>query len=134
MTTGKFTLAATLLALVLAIPAVTFAAPAAPAHDSNVAKAQAFVQDMAKGDFSAAETDFTATMKNAAPPDKLQGIWEALVVQAGAFQKIAGTKTVNEGGYASVIVNTQFKNQTIGMLVTFDASGKIGGMHFVPAF
>ena len=60
----------------------------------------------------------TGQMKQAAPADKLQEIWRALVPQ---------------DGYTSVIVNTQFKNQTIGLLVTFDAGGKIGGMHQVPA-
>lgn len=134
MTTGKITLSAALLALVLAIPGMAFAAPAATASDNTVAKAQAFVQDMAKGDFTAAEADFTAQMQQAAPADKLQGIWQALVLQGGAFQKITGTKTVDQGGYTSVIVNTQFKNQTIGLSVTFDASGKIGGLHLVPAF
>lgn len=108
--------------------------PERPAGKDLTATAEAFVQDMAKGDFTAAEADFTAQMQQAAPADKLQGIWQALVLQGGAYQKIAGTKTVNQGGYASVIVNTQFKNQTIGLLVTFDSSGKIGGMHLVPAF
>ena len=123
-----------LSALLLAIPVMAIVAPAATASDNTSAKAQAFVQNMAKGDFTAAEADFTAQMKEAAPPDKLQEIWQALVLQGGAFQKIAVTKTVNQGGYTSVIVNTQFQNQTIGLQVTFDASGKIGGMHLVPAF
>lgn len=123
-----------LSALLLAIPVMAIVAPAATASDNTSAKAQAFVQNMAKGDFTAAEADFTAQMKEAAPPDKLQEIWQALVLQGGAYQKIAGTKDINEGGYTSVIVNAEFKNQTIGLLVIFDVSGKIGGMHLVPAF
>ncbi|MDE2139730.1 MAG: DUF3887 domain-containing protein [Gammaproteobacteria bacterium] len=134
MSTARIRLSAALIALLLTIPVMASAADAAPVHNNLVAKAEAFVQNMAKGDFTAAEADFTAQMQQAAPADKLQGIWQALVLQGGAYQKIAGTKTVNQGGYASVIVNTQFKNQTIGLLVTFDSSGKIGGMHLVTAF
>lgn len=134
MFTIKTKLSAVLIALAFVIPAMALAAPAVPAGDNTVARAEAFVQNMAKGNFTAAETDFTAQMRQAAPPDKLQEIWQALVLQGGAYQKIAGTKTINEGGYTSVIVNTEFKNQTVGLLVTFDSSGNIAGMHLVPAF
>ena len=134
MATGKITLSAALLALVLAIPGMAFAAPAAAASGNIVAKAETLVQNMAKGDFTAAEADFTAQMQQAAPPDKLQEIWQALVLQGGTYQKIAGTKTVTQGSYTSVIVNTEFKDQTVGLRVTFDSSGKIGGLHLVPAF
>lgn len=67
-------------------------------------------------------------------PGKLQEFWQALVLQSGAYQKVTGTKTVNLGDCTNVIVNTQFKNQTVGLCVTFDASGKIGDLHLVPAF
>lgn len=132
MTTARINLSAALLALITAISGMAIAAPDVAAGNGNVAKAEAFIQNMAKDDFAAAESDFTATMKNAAPPGKLQATWQALLVQGGAFQNIAGTKTIGQGGYTSVIVNTQFKNQTVGLLVTFDSRGKIAGLHIVP--
>ncbi len=32
-----------------------------------------------------------------------------------------------------MIVDTEFKNKTIGFAVTFNSFGKIGGLHLVPA-
>lgn len=132
MFTGKLKLPPALLVFALVIPAMALAAGNPPASSNLTAKAETFIQTMAKGDFTAAEADFTDQMKQVTS-DKLKGIWDGIVLQAGAFQKTAATKTVHEYGYTTVIVDTAFKNQTIGLAVTFDSFGKIGGLHLVPA-
>lgn len=117
----------------LAFVSAAIAAGSPTTDTALTGKAEALVHNMAKGDFSAAEANFTVQMKQAAPPQKLQQIWNALVVQGGAFQKTTSTKTIREGGYTSVIVNTEFTRQTVGLAITFDNSGKIGGLHLLPA-
>lgn len=118
---------------ILALFGVTASFAAAPAKSDYTATAVAVVNTMAKGGFTAAEAGFTDQMKQGVPPDKLQQIWNALTVQAGAFQKTGVTKTVQQDDYDTVVVNTEFKNRTIGFAVTFDSFGKIAGLHLVPA-
>ncbi|MGH8280239.1 MAG: DUF3887 domain-containing protein [Gammaproteobacteria bacterium] len=132
MAINKLKLTPVLLIFALAVPVVALASGTAPANSNLTVKAETFIQTMAKGDFTAAEADFTDRMKQVTP-DKLKGIWDGIVLQAGAFQQTGATKIVHAGGYTSVIVDTEFKNKTIGFAVTFDNSGKIGGLHLVPA-
>ncbi|MGB9430310.1 MAG: DUF3887 domain-containing protein [Gammaproteobacteria bacterium] len=126
-------LAALAFCTLLLSPTLALAAADASVNSALVAKAETFVHSMASGNFTAAEADFTDQMKQAAPPLNLKQVWGMLVQQAGAFQKTDKTETVITNGYTSVIVNTEFKDKTLGIAITFDSAGKIAGMHFVPA-
>lgn len=110
-----------------------FAAGKATANGKQVNQAQAMISSMAKGDFNAAETDFTDAMKQAAPPAKLSEIWSAITAQQGEFEKISSTKTLAKDGYLNALVETQFKNGVLVFNVTFDSAGKIAGFHLLPA-
>lgn len=121
------------LALAFLIPVAAQAAGGQDAKQSLMTRAVAFVHTLAKGDFQGAETDFTDQMKQAAPPDKLRDVWQQVLTQVGPYQDTGDSKIVDEYGYMSVIVATRFKNQTLGIKVTFDSAQKIAGMHFVPA-
>lgn len=120
------------LALALLASIAARAAGDQAAKESLVPKAVAFVQTLAKGDFKAAEADFTDQMKQAAPPEKLGEIWQGLISQVGPFQDTGDSKTVVEYGYTAVVVKTDFKSKVLGIAVTFDSAQRIAGMHFVP--
>jgi hypothetical protein len=120
------------LTLALLVPFVACAAGQAAASASLVPKAVAFVQTLAKGDFKAAEADFTDQMKQAAPPATLAEMWQRLVSQVGQFQDTGGSETVVQGGATTVVVKANFKSQALGIAVTFDSAQRIAGMHFVP--
>lgn len=110
-------------------------APAAGAGDANMtltSRAVAFVRMLAAGSFAAAEAQFTGQMRQAAPPAKLREIWSGVESQVGAFQGTGDTRTVVEGGYTTVIVRTDFKQQALGIALAFDSAQRIAGMHFVP--
>jgi hypothetical protein len=120
------------LALALLVPLAARAAGTQGEKGSLVPKAQAFVLTLAKGDFKAAEADFTRQMKDAAPPAKLGGVWRSLISQIGPFQGTGASKTVVRDGFTTVIVKTDFKTRALGIAVTFDSANRIAGMHFVP--
>lgn len=125
----------TLIGLTLAflIPIVVQAAGTRDAEKTLRPRAIAFVRTMAKGDFATAEADFTDQMKQAAPPEKLRQIWQSLLDQAGPFENTGDSKIIDQGGYTSVIVTTDFKTRALGIAVTFDSAQRIAGMHFVPS-
>lgn len=120
----------TLLALALLASASSLAAPS-PATDAAVASAKAFVETMAQGHFNRAEADFTHQMKQAAPPEKLRQLWNALIRHGGAFEKTGATRTMHRDGYTAVIVRTEFKKSPIGLEVAFDSAHRIAGLHLV---
>jgi hypothetical protein len=97
-----------------------------------VSKAVSFVRTLAKGDFKAAEADFTDQMKQAAPPPKLGEVWQRLISQVGPFQDTGNSKTVVQNGFTTVVVKADFKSRALGIAVTFDSAQRIAGMHFVP--
>jgi uncharacterized protein len=94
--------------------------------------AKTFVDQMAKGDFTAATSHFDSQMKGSAPPDTLKQIWGQLVGQLGAYQQQTGTHTGDIQGYHAVYVTTQFEKGPIDVRVVFNAQGQISGMQFVP--
>lgn len=119
-------------ALALLAPLAARAADARKSTDNLVPVAVAFVHTLAKGDFKAAEADFTRQMKQAAPPDALRHVWRQLLRQIGPFRDTGVTSTSAQSGYTTVVVRTDFKSRAIGIAVSFDSARKIAGMHFVP--
>ena len=120
------------LALALLVPVAARTADGQGAEASLVPKAVSFVRTLAKGDFKAAEADFTDQMKQAAPPAKLGEAWQRLISQVGPFQDTGDSKTVVQNGFTTVVVKTNFKSRALGIAVTFDSAQRIAGMHFVP--
>lgn len=120
------------LALALLVPIAAPAAVGQGTEESLVPKAAAFIHTLAKGDFDAAEADFTDQMKQEVPPTKLREIWQSLVSNIGPLQDTGDSKTEVEDGYTTVVVRGDFKSRALGIAVTFDSARKIAGMHFVP--
>jgi Protein of unknown function (DUF3887) len=120
------------LALALLVPLASQAAGGQAANGSLAPKAISFVRTLAQGDFKAAEADFTDQMKQAVSPAKLGEVWQRLISQVGPFQDTAGSKTVVQNGFTTVVVKTDFKSRALGIAVTFDSAQRIAGMHFVP--
>lgn len=117
------------LALALFVPSAALAAGGNAAHGGLPTKAVAFIRTMARGHFKSAETDFTARMKRAAPPQKLAALWHAFLKDLGPFQGTGKTLTVDQGGFESVVVRLNFKFHPIGLAVTFDSAERIAGLH-----
>lgn len=133
MTTDRRRVSLTVVfAIALLLPITGQVAGGQQASATLTSGAIAFVRMLARGNFDGAEADFTDQMKQALPPAKLSEVWTGVQSQAGPFQDTGDAKTVVQGGYTTVVVTTKFKQQAIGIAVTFDSARKIAGMHFVP--
>jgi hypothetical protein len=93
--------------------------------------AERAVDDLASGNPAAVFANFDTVMQQAVTEDQLKQLWLQLQVQYGNFLSRAGSQTVVESGYTSVIVVLHFQNGETGFKVTFDAAGKIAGLHLV---
>jgi pimeloyl-ACP methyl ester carboxylesterase len=92
--------------------------------------ARTFVEQLDKGEFTAATKTFDATMTKVMPPDELKKTWAKVLADHGAFQKLLGTRHETKGKYDIVFVTGQFAKHKADTRVVFDKDGKISGLFF----
>ena len=122
-----------LLGLLAGCAEATPATTPASAPTTMVPLAQAFIDQLVKGDFASAVKGFDSTMAQAMPETKLKDTWAQLLAQVGTFQQQTGTHTLEQQGYHIVFVTCQFANQAIDVQVVYNDLGQVSGLFFKPA-
>lgn len=91
--------------------------------------AEAYIQELADGEYEKAVERFDETMASQIGSAELQELWETLESQAGAFvdQEYHGTQPVE--GYQVVIINGLFEGADVVFTVTFDKDYQIAGFY-----
>jgi dienelactone hydrolase len=125
----RHALVAGVLALVLGPPLVT----AQEAAQSPEARARAFIDLMAGGQYAEAFELFTPQMKAAMPIDRLSATWTSLTAQAGPFQRQIATSVVPRGVLSVVTVTCAFERATFDVHVTVNPANLVGGLGLRPA-
>ena len=120
------------LALAVAAMAVGKVAAASPPETNLVASATQLVELLAAGNFSNAVSRFDATMRAALPEPKLREAWQAVLKQAGPFQKQVRTRVLKQAGYDIVLVSCRFERAALDTRVVLDAKGQVAGLFFAP--
>jgi hypothetical protein len=121
---------------IAAVVVFAVARPAVPAQDaapSPEARARAFVELMAGGQYAKAFEWFTPQMKAAMPLDRLGATWERLTAQAGPFRRQIGTSVVPRGVLSVVVVTCEFERARLDVQVTVNPANLIGGLFLRPA-
>lgn len=95
-------------------------------------RARTFVRYMAEGHPEAAVKMMDKTMTAVMPAAKVAETWQALEVQAGTFDSIAGTRFATEAGFRCVYVTCKFEVGAVDAKVVFDAAGRVSGLWFGP--
>jgi hypothetical protein len=108
------------------------ALPQAAQQNDPEPLARAFVEELVAGEFDQAAARFDETVGKLMPAAKLAETWKAVQGQAGAFQKINGTKRADAQGYRIVLVECQFVATPLNVRVVFDAALRIAGLNFTP--
>jgi uncharacterized protein len=118
----------------LITPVPSSAAPTASqdAFKELVPAAKTFVDQLVKGDFTAADSTFDATMKSAMPEAKLKDAWNQVLGQVGAFKAQLGTSTISQGDYRIVLVTCQFEKSVIAVQLSYNKQAQISGLYFKP--
>jgi hypothetical protein len=108
-------------------------AQAQQAAQSPEARARAFIDLMAGGQYAQAFESFTPQMKAAMPLDRLSATWNGLTVQAGPFQRQIATSVVPRGVLSVVVVTCAFERATFDVQVTVNPANLVGGLALRPA-
>ena len=102
----------------------------APKH---VEMAKTFVTQMAGGQFDKAVEPFDQTMSQALPAEKLKPVWDGLIKENGAFQRITETRTEKYLQYEMVFVTCEFQHGVLDAKVVFKSGNKVAGLFFLPS-
>jgi hypothetical protein len=94
---------------------------------------EAFVDHLAKGEFSLAASRFDETMKRVMPEASLAKSWNDLALMAGAYHKRIETSVHTEQGYQIVLVTCEFERTRLNVRVVFDANRQVAGLFYQPA-
>jgi len=97
------------------------------------ALAEAFVDLLAKEDFTAAVARFDTTMLAALPEPKLRDTWQSLTNQVGPFKQRLRSKALKVGAYDVVLVTSEFGQTKLDVKVAFNGKGEVSGLFFVPS-
>ncbi|MCL2107730.1 MAG: alpha/beta fold hydrolase [Oscillospiraceae bacterium] len=91
--------------------------------------AEKFVRFCADGDFAAAESGLNAEMRqHGVDSAALQGIWEAIELQAGPFHEVLDFDNLEADGYFISDVTSRHENSGVILRLVFDEGGLIAGL------
>jgi Protein of unknown function (DUF3887) len=110
-----------ILPAVVQQPVVAATMTIAQANDHQ-AIAQQFITNLSSGDFAAALQMYDSAVRPNLTPESLQQNWQDLTAEAGDFQEVVSTRTVeaDDTGTSSVVIATcQFANGSRDLYVTF---------------
>jgi uncharacterized protein len=122
-----------LVAGVIALAVGPQVAPAQEATRSPEARARAFIDLMAGGQYSQAFELFTPQMKAAMPVDRLSATWNSLTAQAGPFERQIATSVAPRGVLSVVAVTCAFERATFDVHVTVNPANLVGGLSLRPS-
>ena len=118
-------------AIVLAVGPRAVAAQAVAAGPE--ARARAFIDLIASGQFAQAFELFTPQMKAALPVERLTATWHGLTTQAGAFKRQTAASVMPRGVLSGVVVTCAFDRATFDVQVTVNPANLVGGLFVRPA-
>jgi pimeloyl-ACP methyl ester carboxylesterase len=108
-------------------------ANADPQPSAQKANAEAFVAAMSRGEFDAAMRDLDANIAKQINADKVRELWDTVIRQVGAFEKVTGSRTEPSGEHVIVAVGVKFAKSAVDFRMTMDKAGKIAGIRIASA-
>lgn len=97
-----------------------------------VTLAEKLTDALAQEDFSIVIKSFDDKMQSLLPFEKLQEIWQSLILQHGAFERRLATRTEIKSQYVVVFVTCQFKEFLLDIKIAINDLKQVIGLFFVP--
>lgn len=94
-------------------------------------RAAALLGDLAGGNWPEARAGFTAAMRSALGDEELATAWAQVTVQMGEYRGMGEPAITGAGDLTNVTIPLEFDSGVIGGCVSFDAQGKVAGLHFL---
>lgn len=102
---------------------------AAASIESCIAKTDALLAALDKGDYQGAEMDFNPTMQAGLLPAQLKQNWESLPARFGKPGPRGAPHNNLSNGYVVITMPMPFQNMMLAAQVACAADGKVAGFH-----
>ncbi len=102
-----------------------------PAPDA-VAKGRAVLDELVAGQFEKVEAQYSDGLTAALGPGKLADSWKQLLGQTGGFKSVTSANSQPIQTSQLVTLVCAFERATLDATMSFDAEGKLAGIHFRP--
>ncbi len=90
------------------------------------------VDNLVNQRFENVRDDFAEDLRSALPAEKIQEVWESVVLQIGEFEEISSTQNRTAGGYQQVNHKCKFERNNANIEVTFSSDKKVVGLYIKP--
>lgn len=100
--------------------------------ESCTARTNALIDNLERGDFAAATSNFDATMKANLGADKLGKFWKRVGSQAGALQDRGAPQNMMHEGHAVITLPLHFAKGDANAQVACDTDGQVAGFFLRP--
>ncbi|HKZ09249.1 MAG TPA: DUF3887 domain-containing protein [Rhodanobacteraceae bacterium] len=101
--------------------------------ETCTATTNTLIDHLEKGDFTAATSNFDATMKANLGADKLGQFWKQVASQVGTLQGRGTPRNMMYEGHAVISLPLHFEKGDANAQVACDADGKVAGFFLRPA-
>ena len=128
----RFSMSVALLVVTTALSPLV-AKPPKDKHAELAARANRFIDHLAKEEFDKATQIFDGTMTKAMPSAKLKLTWQSLLQVYGALESRGEVHQEKVSKYDIVYVPCRFKKKALDVKVVFDKEKRIAGLFFVPS-
>lgn len=128
---GRRRLARAVGTVVLAASALLPAQVSALAASQDDTIALQTLDDIVKGDYTAATAHFDATVRRQLPPDALEKAWQNYEAQFGAYRSHQNPKDVAVGRFTVVSVPLRMERGPGEFRVSLDKTGAVAGLFFL---
>jgi Protein of unknown function (DUF3887) len=102
----------------------------APAASDPAAEAREVLNEIVAGQYEKVEAQYNAALKAALPVGRLAADWTQLLGQTGGFKSVISVASGGIRDRQMVRLVCSFERRTLDAVITFDADGTIGGIHF----
>jgi hypothetical protein len=111
----------------------TGAAMSASIRPDATERGVALLVDLVEGNYPAVRRDFDDTMTTAVATDAaVAAIWAQLAGLVGDYERMGEPFTHQLGDYTAVDVPLEFEAGSMTARVSYDTSGKVAGLRFLP--
>ncbi len=95
-------------------------------------KARDLTTWLSKGEYEKFYQAFDSMMQANISAEQVSQIWDAIQMQAGAFQKILSVREEKKGNYNHVLTMVAFESVSMEIQYTFNEELQLSGLYFLP--
>ena len=93
---------------------------------------QTLLDNMIKENYEDVRKDFSVSLKQALPVEKISETWKQWISTYGSFEKVLSVSAASDKGYNQIRIRCKFKNENSTIETTFTEEDKVIALFIKP--